>query len=133
MRYPFAVLAAASVLALLAACAPVAGPANPALTPVEAQGTVIQVGDAPPQICLGPVAESYPPQCSGPVVTGWDWSTVSGQETAGDVTWGVYAVWGDWDGTALAVTGAILLALYDPAPDGATDLANLNEIWAETH
>lgn len=80
------------------------------------QGTVIQSGDAPPELCLGAVAESYPPQCGGPELVGWDWTTIEGHETAGDVTWGTYAVWGEWDGERFAVTSAIMLALYDPMP-----------------
>jgi hypothetical protein len=115
--------------ALLAGCA--AGPASPGAdtgggTPpdgviaapgkVVGQGTVIQTGDTPPQFCLGPVMESYPPQCSGPELIGWDWDAVDGEETSGDVTFGAYAIWGTWDGTAFTATESILLALYDPMP-----------------
>lgn len=120
----------ALVLAL-AACAPVvtpgADPTSPSdPTPVVAQGTVLQAGDAAPQLCLGAIAESYPPQCSGIELIGWDWDSADGQETASDVTWGTYAVWGNWDGTALTVTSQIQLALYDPLPipDPFTDPAN---------
>ncbi|MGX5680223.1 hypothetical protein [Schumannella luteola] len=93
---------------------------------VAGEGTVIQVGDAAPQFCLGAIAESYPPQCSGPELIGWDWDTVDGEESAGDVTWGTYAVTGQWDGTSLFVGSAIMLALYDPlpVPDPALDPAN---------
>jgi hypothetical protein len=80
------------------------------------QGTVLQIRDAPPEFCLGPVAESYPPQCGGPELVGWDWDAVQGHETASDVTWGTYAVWGDWDGARFTVASAIMLALYDPIP-----------------
>ncbi len=89
-------------------------PAGP--TAVHGQGTVIQTGDDTPQFCLGAIMESYPPQCSGPELVGWDWAAVEGQETAGDVTWGSYAVMGDWDGGRLTVSDAIMLALYDPMP-----------------
>jgi hypothetical protein len=90
-----ALVITASGIALLAGCA---GP--PAVTPgsdggatsdigvaiaapgeVAGQGTVIQVGDTAPHLCLGPVAESYPPQCSGPEITGWDWDAVEGVES----------------------------------------------------
>lgn len=80
------------------------------------QGTVIQVGDASPEFCLGPVAESYPPQCGGPELVGWNWTAVEGHETANDVTWGAYAVWGEWNGERFTVSSAIMLALYDPMP-----------------
>jgi hypothetical protein len=123
------VLAAATAsIALLAACAtgpdpidPGSAPVVPAAViaapgPVVGQGTVIQTGDTPPQFCLGAVMESYPPQCSGPELVGWDWDAVDGEETSGDVTFGAFAAWGGWDGVRLTVTGAITLALYDPMP-----------------
>jgi len=83
---------------------------------VIAQGTVMDVaGDV--ELCLGAIAESYPPQCSGIPLEGWSWNGVEGFETVGDVTWGAYAVQGTYDGESFAVTGQpILLALYDPMP-----------------
>ncbi len=107
-----------SLALTLAACSPPIGsgdaPASPAVSSVLGQGTVLQVEDAAPQFCLGAVAESYPPQCSGPELVGWDWNEVEGSETASGVTWGTYAVWGTWNGTSLTVTDSIMLALYDP-------------------
>jgi hypothetical protein len=124
-----AVLAAAAVsIALLAACTNGPDPIDPgnspivpadviaAPGPVVGQGTVIQTGDTPPQLCLGAVMESYPPQCSGPELVGWTWDTVDGEETSGDVTFGTFAVFGGWDGVQLTVTDAVSLALYDPMP-----------------
>jgi hypothetical protein len=123
-----AVLAASAVL-LLAACS--GGVADPgggtdanwepgrAALPAEvtAVGTVLEK-DGTPMLCLGAIAESYPPQCSGPEVVGWDWAAVDGEQTASGVTWGSYAVWGDWDGTTFAVTREpVLAALYDPMVD----------------
>lgn len=93
-------------------------PAPPAASgPVLAQGTVLQTEGAAAMLCLGGVAESYPPQCSGPEVVGWDWDAVDGEETASGTTWGAYAMRGAWDGTTFT-TGepAVLLALFDPAP-----------------
>lgn len=108
---------------------------------VHGQGTVLQVGDAAPQLCLGPIMESYPPQCSGPEITGWDWDEIEGDETSGDVTWGAYAVTGTWDGEVFDATSAIMLALYDPMPfedpmldpdnAGDTDPAELDRIAEE--
>jgi len=70
------------------------------------------------ELCLGPIAESYPPQCSGPAITNWDWKSVDGMfEQQGDVRWGTFAVTGTWDGTAFAVSEAIPAALYDPMPE----------------
>lgn len=77
--------------------------------------TVMDKGS--PELCLGPIAESYPPQCSGPAITNWDWSE-HGQdmfEQQGDIRWGTYLVTGRWDGTSFEVTETIPGALYDPA------------------
>lgn len=153
-----ALLAAASAIALLAGCAeaPAATPGSDggatssgigvaiaAPGEVAGQGTVIQVGDSAPQLCLGPVAESYPPQCSGPEIAGWDWDAVEGEESSGDVTWGAYALTGGWDGTTFDVTSSIMLALYDPMPfvdpllvpenAGDSTQADLERIQAELH
>lgn len=135
---------------LLPACA--SGPASQAdappgyslgsLTPglpddeVIGQGTVMDVAGTV-ELCLGPVAESYPPQCSGIPLTDWTWDGVEGAESSGDVRWGAYAVQGIYDGATFAVTQPpILLALYDPrAPEdpfdgepGDADEATLMEI-----
>lgn len=131
-RTPAALLPLLVAAALaLAGCATPASDPGPGSAPaanveVVGQGTVLQSGDAAPQFCLGGVMESYPPQCSGPELIGWDWSAYEGSETASDVTWGTYAVWGSWDGTALTVESAVMLALYDPMPvvDPLLDPAN---------
>jgi hypothetical protein len=79
---------------------------------------VIEVPDGSPELCLGPVRESYPPQCDGIPLTGWDWRTAGVQEEAdfgtGSTRWGTYAVTGTFDGNVLAVTASVPLALYDP-------------------
>ena len=112
----------------LTACAGGATPGDQPPSPVDVvgQGTVIQVGDAAPKFCLGAIAASYPPQCSGPELIGWEWTANEGSETANDVTWGAYAVFGNWDGTALTVDSAVMLALYDTMPtvDLLVDEAN---------
>lgn len=139
------ILAGAALL-LLAGCASPApdGPGSPGLGgavppagipaapgPVLGQGTVLQVGDAAPQLCLGAVAESYPPQCGGPEIVGWDWDAIELKESANGVTWGGFAVVGEWDGTVFELTEpAIPLALYDPMPtepDPRLDPANGGE------
>lgn len=84
---------------------------------VMGQGTVLQVGDAPPEFCLGGVRESYPPQCDGPVIADWDWTLAEQSETASGVTWGTYAVTGTWDGSVFTRTGRPTpLSLYDGMP-----------------
>lgn len=73
--------------------------------------TVLDPGTGP-QLCLGAVAESYPPQCGGPAVKDFEWGDI-GFEKASGVTWGSYALTGTFDGTAFTVTDAIPAALYD--------------------
>lgn len=142
------VLALASALALVASLTACATPTDPGSAPplvgdnpasagdVVGQGTVIQVGDADPQFCLGGVMESHPPQCSGIGLDGWDWNSIEGHETANDVTWGAYAIWGSYDGETLTVTDSVMLALYDPMfiedpatlPENAGDTAEADLI-----
>jgi hypothetical protein len=91
------------------------------------QGMVISDEDGPTMLCLGVIEESYPPQCAGPEIIGWNWSEVDNSESANGVIWGTYAVQGTWDGTAFTVTRPpIPLALYDPPAniDPRTDPAN---------
>ncbi|GAT73360.1 hypothetical protein [Microbacterium hydrocarbonoxydans] len=149
-------LAAASVAALLALSACTAGPASPVPTsttvpsdarleeahPVPPEGRVLGVGTVldtggEVQLCLGPVMESYPPQCSGVPLDGWSWTGLDGSETSGDTTWGAYAVYGRYDGERLVSDGeAIMLALFDPmrpedptgGVDGTTDEAELTRV-----
>ena len=73
--------------------------------------------DAGPELCLGPVAESYPPQCQGLPVEGWDWAEHRGDfDDAGGVRFGTFAVTGGFDGTTLTYESAVPGALYDPMP-----------------
>ena len=74
--------------------------------------TVLDPGTGP-QMCLGPVAESYPPQCGGPAIEGFEWGDVGFEESSG-VKWGSYALTGTFDGATFTATDAIPAALYDP-------------------
>lgn len=64
--------------------------------------TVLDDGSGP-ELCLGGVMESYPPQCGGPALTGWDWSDWEGHyEEASGVRWGTFWVAGyynPWEST----------------------------------
>jgi hypothetical protein len=97
-----------------------AGQSLGSLAPAPPAGEVVGTGtvmdrDGEAQFCLGPVAESYPPQCSGIPHAGWSWDRVEGSESSGDARWGSYALTGTYDGTTFTTTAApILLALYDP-------------------
>ncbi|HEX5858223.1 MAG TPA: hypothetical protein VFY91_08960 [Microbacterium sp.] len=146
-----AALAAASALALSACATPSDGPDGagartigsvspaPPAGEVVAQGTVMDVGGEV-ELCLGPIMESYPPQCDGIPMDIWSWDNIEGSETSGDATWGAYAVQGTYDGEAFSVTQPpVMLALYDPMPfpdptggePGGTDEATLAQIQEE--
>ncbi|MCA1481879.1 hypothetical protein, partial [Bradyrhizobium sp. NBAIM08] len=98
--------------------APAVTAVPPAQAPVTGTGTVIEKPGSPPELCLGPVAESWPPQCEGIALSGWNWATnpPDAQSDAGSpvTKWGVYAVDGTFDGLTLTVSSAVSLALYDP-------------------
>ncbi|MGF1646542.1 MAG: hypothetical protein ACFCVF_06450 [Kineosporiaceae bacterium] len=83
----------------------------------EVVATVLDDGAAGPQLCVGGVAESYPPQCGGPPVAGWDWATVD-HEAASGVRWGTYRLMGTWDGETFTIAEPPVSP--DPA-DGSTD------------
>jgi hypothetical protein len=132
-RHLLVALGAASVLALSGCATPTGAGGDPAVSSdappgaslgslwpappegeVIAQGTVMDIGGEV-ELCLGPVAESYPPQCSGIPVGNWSWDGVEGSDSSGDATWGAYAVQGTYDGEEFTVTQPpIMLALYDP-------------------
>lgn len=103
---------------------PASAPTAPG--PVRSANLATVMDTGTPEMCLGPVAESYPPQCGGPEITNWDWAE-HGQRTfdeQGDVRWGTYALTGTWDGTAFAVADAIPGPLYDAiAPEPSTPAA----------
>lgn len=84
-----------------------------------AVGTVLDAGEGP-ELCLGGVAESYPPQCGGPEVVGWTWESVE-HEAASGVRWGEYAVAGTWDGETLTLTDAPRPARESDYPAPAAD------------
>ena len=76
--------------------------------------TVMDTGS--PELCLGPVAESWPPQCGGPPIQGWDWADHDGAfERQQDVRWGQFVVTGTWDGTTFGYASALPAAAHDPA------------------
>ena len=90
----------------------------PADGPVVGLGLVLDASSGgEPGFCLGPVAESYPPQCTGLAMTGWDWWEHPGDfDRAGKVRFGSFAVTGTFDGETLTYQSAVSGALYDPMP-----------------
>jgi hypothetical protein len=105
-------LLAVTPLLLLAGCAasdPPAWRAEPTQPRYQATGMVLQHKDRGPELCLGVIATSYPPQCEGLAILNWRWDQVEGEESAGGVTWGSYQVVGTYDGTSFTVTRAVLV------------------------
>jgi hypothetical protein len=93
-----------------------ATPAPAGLVATRGLATVMDEGTGTVELCLGPIAESYPPQCGGPPIAGWDWA--EHQDTydeQGKIRWGSYALTGEWDGATFTATDAVSGALYDPA------------------
>lgn len=64
--------------------------------------TVLESPDHGPQLCFI-LEESYPPQCGGPDIAGWDWSLVEA-ESANGTTWGSYTLVGTFDGSTFTLT-----------------------------
>lgn len=75
----------------------------PADTRYRGSVAVLESPEHGPQMCLS-MQESYPPQCDGPDVVGWDWDDAPGAESSGGTTWGSFEVTGTWDGERLTLT-----------------------------
>ncbi|WP_205323625.1 hypothetical protein [Glycomyces sp. YM15] len=82
--------------------------------------TVLQGVERDAAELCGAVAESYPPQCGGLPVSGWDWDAVEHEEAQG-VRWGSYLVTGTFDGKAFVLT-------EDPVPTEEIDMADYPEL-----
>lgn len=63
---------------------------------------VLESPDHGPQLCHA-VEESYPPQCGGPDIAGWDWSAVEHESAAG-TRWGSYVLVGTFDGETFTLS-----------------------------
>lgn len=134
--------------AILAGCASAAAPggtppenggdpARPLLTTPHA-ATVIESGDGGVQMCIGPIAMSYPPQCGGPALVGWDWAEWSGAYAeSGGVRWGEFALTGTFDSEAFTFTPETIEPWRDdrtvaddvPNPDFSTPCAEPEGGW----
>lgn len=64
--------------------------------------TVLESPEHGPQLCHG-VDLSYPPQCGGPDIAGWDWSAVEHESAAG-THWGSYVLVGTFDAETFTLT-----------------------------
>jgi hypothetical protein len=95
---------------------PTAIPAAPGTVRTRTVATVMDTGS--PELCLGAVAESWPPRCSGLPIDGWDWSQHEGMyQKSGSTRWGQFVVSGTWDGSTFTYADAIAAAVYDPMAD----------------
>ncbi len=113
-RRPLPARSATVLLAgVLAACGSSTEPAED--VELVTTASVLQKDGSEPQLCWA-MAESMPPQCSGPGVAGWDWETVEGeQETAGTTWIDVVRLHGTFDGRTFTPTRP------PDVPDGDVD------------
>ena len=65
-----------------------------------AEALVLEDDKHGPQLCVGGVMTSDPPQCGGPDLPDWDWDEAGGFTSRSGVTWGEYVVVGRYDGAA---------------------------------
>jgi hypothetical protein len=84
----------------------------------EADGTVLESPDHGAELCLGGIADSYPPQCSGLPIADWDWTEVEGEESASGTTWGAFHVVGTYEGESFTV---VEVGDYRPPSPERTD------------
>lgn len=144
-RIGMRILLIGSLLIALTACGQATG--GPAADPDEPMPAAIPAADGEvrtrglatvmdtgsPELCLGPVAESFPPQCQGIPLRGWDWKGLgrSMHETSGRVRWGQYAVTGTFDGKVFTAADAIPAALYDTMPPGKQPVPRPSDLSAQ--
>ena len=84
------------------------------------QGLAIETPQAGVALCLGPVAESFPPQCQGIPLVGLDWAAVADRQTASGVTWGQVKVVGTYDGQTFTLTEPPAVPTFSIEPDNGT-------------
>jgi hypothetical protein len=77
--------------------------------------TVLQNKQHGPQLCLGLVLDSLPPQCSGPDIVGWQWQHVPGVHAVNGTTWADVHVVGTFDGTRFTLMQPPALPPPSPA------------------
>lgn len=89
--------------ALLAGCAEPSVEAEPSQR-YTTLAAVLEDGKHGPQLCLGAMATSNPPQCGGPDIKGWDWTKITGFESAVQTKWGNYVVVGTYRDRVFTLT-----------------------------
>ncbi len=98
-------LVAVLMLTLLAACGSDAPPSERGDVRTVERATVTDVpGGDGPILCTGPVRESAPPQCEGPVISNWDWDKVWGVAGEAGAQFGDYCFKGKDVGDTFELT-----------------------------
>ncbi|TDE97209.1 hypothetical protein EXU48_03065 [Occultella glacieicola] len=120
----------------LAACGGVGGPPGGGPPPstggpgelLVGAGTIMQLEGEPAQICLGAVLTSYPPQCAGPELVGFEgWDGIE-HESASGRTWGNAWVVGTYDGTSFTLTEPVSVEPptgWEPSTDEPSEFPQL--------
>ena len=90
----------------------------------EAITGVLESSDHGPELCLGGMKTSLPPQCGGIGLTNWDWSAIDNVQTANGTTWvdSVFVV-GHFDGPEFTIAET-----HTPTDD---DLARLRPTYKQ--
>ncbi|WP_432485614.1 hypothetical protein [Kineococcus esterisolvens] len=86
--------------------------------PFEATGFVLQDASHGPQLCAGAVAESLPPQCAGPDLIGFDFSSLpaGSYESVSGSRYGTFVITGRPQGEAIQLTAPARPAGPDERP-----------------
>jgi hypothetical protein len=76
-----------------------APPLDPSAAQYETIAPVLDTTEHVPALCLGQwiIGGGMPTTCVGPVLDGWSWDLVDGEQSAGDATWAEAYVAGSWD------------------------------------
>jgi hypothetical protein len=114
-----------AVLALTAACArPDGAGSDPdELLTTRYPVTVLDDG-AGAELCLGGMDESFPPQCGGPAVVGWEWVEHEGDyDESGGTRWGAFLLTGTYDGTSFTPASAVPGSEVDPPAPTPVDFS----------
>ena len=82
----------------------------------EVDATVLSSNEHGPELCAGAIAASLPPQCGGPPIANFDWSSVEDKESAGDTTWAELHLVGTFDGTTFTLTAPPEPPVREPQP-----------------
>jgi hypothetical protein len=83
----------------------------------QTTATVLESREHGPELCMGIVLTSSPPQCGGVPITNWRWDQVEDHQAAAGTTWGYYHLVGTYDGASFTV---VQVDRPPPRPDRAT-------------